>query len=79
MVKEGTLRAHMAIGFEENTGTYLSDKYVGGSLPCVGSPEISATCHTIANWLKFLCFFFHFVFFFLAPSYLLDFFLTENI
>ncbi len=66
MVKEGTLRAHMAISFEENTGIYLSNtsKYVHGSMPCVGSPEIGATCHTIVDWLKFLCFFFHFVFFF---------------
>ncbi len=32
MVKEGTLRPHMAIGLEENTGTYLNDKYIRGSL-----------------------------------------------
>ena len=25
IVKEGTLRAHVAIGFEENTGTYLNN------------------------------------------------------
>ena len=42
IVKEGTLRAHMAIGLEENTGTYLDDKYVSGSLTCVGSPETGA-------------------------------------
>ncbi len=28
IVKEGTLRTHMAIGFEENTETYLKDKHI---------------------------------------------------
>ncbi len=64
IVKEGTLRAHVAIGFEENTGTYLNNKYIPGSLPCAGSPETGAACRTIANWLKMFVFFFLFCVFF---------------
>ena len=42
MVKEGTVREHMANDFEEITGTYLDNKYLHGSLPCVGSPDTGA-------------------------------------
>ena len=54
----------MAIGLEENTGTYLNDKYINGSLTCVGSPGTGAACHTIANWLKMFMFCFLFCVFF---------------
>ncbi len=74
-VKEGTLIEHiiMAIGFEEIIGTYLNNKYVRGSLLCVGSPGTRATYHTLANWLKMFVFFFFFTFCFFFPHSLVAF------
>ncbi len=46
----------MAFSLEENTGCYLNDGNVCSSLPCVGSPEAGAACHTIAKWLKMVPF-----------------------
>ncbi len=83
IAKEGTLRAHFAIGFEENTVQALGlISTISTSLvACLVQDHQRPVPHAVQlqTDLKMFVFFSCFVFLSLAPSYLLDFFLTENI